>query len=265
MTEAGPLAHGLVDGLAAFGMYPFESVIPAYDRLWSAVVRRTPWLPPSLNWTMSAHDHWEHPNVAVTQTCGWPLVTRLAHRFQVVGAFAGAIEEADGARYRSTIVARQSDPLQAFAGATAAVNDPHSLSGWVSLVSAFGIPTTGWNGPVIVTGSHVESIRAVQEGRADIASIDSLTLAHVRRFWPELAAGFVVIGHGPWVPSLPVITGLQTNALQLSQLRQGLSVAIDDEPEAAAFLLIDGFVPLSLEDYLPLRRLMAASVDALPT
>lgn len=242
-------------GLAAFGMYPFEPLISAYDRYWSAVVRQAPWLPSSLDWTLTAHDHWEHANVAVTQTCGWPLVTRLAQRFQVVGTFAASIEEADGERYRSTILARKAEPLAAFVGATVAVNDLHSLSGWVSLVSAFGGRPPGGNGPIIVTGSHLESLRAVHDGRADLASIDSVTLAHVHRFRPDLVTDLVTIGHGPWVPALPIITGLQTTTEQMAGLREALARAVESEPEAATLLLIDRFVPLSLGDYLPLLPL----------
>ena len=244
-----------VAALAAFGMYPFEPLMPAYDRYWAAVARRAPWLPSTLDWSSTAHDHWEHPNVAVTQTCGWPLVTRLAPRFQVMGAFAASIPGANGVRYRSTIVARRPGPLEAFTEAAAAVNDRQSLSGWVSLVSAFGGTAVGRNRPVVITGSHLESVRVVQDGRAEVASIDSVTLAHVRRFWPELVDGLVTIGHGPWVPTLPLITGLATSERQLSGVRAALSGAAQDEPEAAAFLLIERFVSLSVEDYRPLLAL----------
>lgn len=236
-------------------MYPFVELRHSYDRLWSAVARRVDWAPHPLDWQMPLREQWQHPDLVISQTCGWPLVTEIAESVQVVGAFSMTIPEASGAHYRTTLVAAAPAPVASFAGATAAINGCDSLSGWVSLVTAIHGPGGRWSGGLVVTGAHLDSLAAVLSGGADIASIDSISLAHIRRFSPELVDGLVVVGHGPLVPSLPLITGAATTAAKVTELRTALASAVAAEPLAAAQLLIDGFVPLTIDDYLPLLAL----------
>ena len=90
---------------ASLAMYPFAALRPAHQRLWDAVVARAPELPATLTWPDDVHATWTDDAVVVKQTCGWPLVTRLATRVRVVGAFEHTVPGARGHRYRSTIVA----------------------------------------------------------------------------------------------------------------------------------------------------------------
>jgi ABC-type phosphate/phosphonate transport system substrate-binding protein len=235
------------------GMYPFGLLDDAYDALWDGVHRVASWTPQRLDRTVDLHESWLAPEMVATQTCGWPLATRLAHRVRVVGAFRHTHPEAEGAGYRSVIVAREArrEPAD-FAGEAAAVNSSDSLSGWVSLLAAVGGPQSVWIGQVRWTGAHVASLQALQGGQAMVASIDSVSLAHVRRFEPELLNGLHIVGNGPLVPSLPLITSLTTTDQQLVALREGFAAAAADaRPE----LLIEGFHPLELDDYLPLLDL----------
>ena len=244
--------------MAGLAMYPFAELRPSYDQLWRSVAGQLPWVPEHLDWQMSLTEQRSHGELVLAQTCGWPLVTELAESVQVVGAFSLTIPEADGHRYRTTLVARADASAESLTGATAAINGRDSLSGWISLVAAVEGPGRRWSGDVVVTGAHLASLAAVRSGAADVASIDSVTLSHVRRWSPASVDGLVEIGHGPLVPSLPLITGPKTTPAQLAELRQALASAIIAEPAAAAALLIDGFVPLVLDDYLPLLALRPA-------
>ena len=152
-------------------------------------------------------------------------------------------------------------------GAIAAVNAPDSLSGWVSLLAAAVGPGGAWSGPVQWTGGHVESLRALRDGRADVASIDALSLAFVRRDDPALVAGLHEIDRGPWVPSLPVVVRAGAPARRVDELRRAI-VGAFGEPELAGVrddLLLDGFVPLEDRDYEPLLDLAPARGGARPT
>ena len=74
---------------------------------------------------------------------------------------------------------------------------------------------------------------------------------------PELADGLDVVGVGPLIPCLPVITGLATTDQQLFDLRVALVDAVLDplvEPAARA-MCTTGFVPLDLDHYLPVLDL----------
>ncbi len=247
-------------GLANLAMYPFDAIRWAYDRFWEAVHDRVDWVPPQLDWGVDLHTSWRRDDLVVGYTCGWPLVTQLRDTVRVVGTFVAATPQAEGHSYRSVLVARWPGNAADFAGAVAAVNSFSSLSGWVSLVAAVHGAGGGWQGEIVVTGAHLDSLRAVGEGRADIASIDSVTLWQARRLMPELCDELVVVGTGPLVPCLPVITGRATTDQQLYDLRVAMVDAVFDplvEPAARAMCTV-GFTPLDLDAYLPILDLAPA-------
>lgn len=248
-------------GLANLGMYPFADVRWAFDRFWEAVTERLDWVPERLDWSVDLHDSWLHDDLVVGHTCGWPLVTRLRGQVRVIGAFAHATPEAEGHAYRSVLVARWPGSPADLAGQRAAVNGFDSLSGWVSLVAAVHGPGGAWAGDVVVTGSHVESLRAVADGRADIASIDGVTWWHARRAMPDVVSGLAEVGVGPLVPSLPLVTSRLTSDARLRELSVAIVDAVLDplvEPAARAMCVV-GFEPLDLDHYLPLLDLAPAA------
>jgi ABC-type phosphate/phosphonate transport system substrate-binding protein len=238
-----------VNAFASFGMYPFEPLRPAWDELWSAVHSRAPWTPSHLTWDGTVQEHWTDPACVVSHACGWPVATTLRSTVTVVGAFTLALPEADGHRYRSVLVASRPGPLAAFVtpGTTLAANSDDSLSGWVSLQAATVGLGGNWPGPTRWTGAHVASVRAVQSGEADLASIDELTWAHLRRLAPKLVDGLHVVGRGPWVPGPAVIT----RSGRVDELRRALAAALEDPATRGprAMLLLTGFVPLDVADY----------------
>jgi ABC-type phosphate/phosphonate transport system substrate-binding protein len=143
--------------------------------------------------------------------------------------------------------------LRSRGDAVAAINGSDSLSGWISLQSVWG----GVPAAVRETGAHLESVRAVAAGAADIASIDAVSWDHFGRIEPALVAGLHVIGEGPRVPCLPLVTGWQ-HEQEVASLRAAFAAAVADPSaaEACATLRIRGFLPLDLADYLPLRTLL---------
>jgi ABC-type phosphate/phosphonate transport system substrate-binding protein len=248
-------------------MYPFASVRRGADQLWSAIHAQLPWTPDSLDWEVDLHDSWRRADLVVGHTCGWPLVTQLlaqppAGRVQVIGAFHPDVAGAHGPAYRSAIVAREpADPVE-LRGRIAAVNSRDSLSGMVSLLVATTPagerPPLSWPGEVRFTGAHLDSLLEVRDGHADIASIDAVTLALVRREQPDVADGLVEIGSGPLVPSLPVIAGASVSASHLDELRRTFEAVVDDPELASArtAMLVRGFSVRSIDDYLPLLELL---------
>ena len=246
-------------------MYGFAPVRPHLDHLWSLVVGAVPSLPPSLEWDVDLHAQWRDPALAISQTCGWPVVTELSDlvasgAVRVLGTFVPAIADIEGHTYRSVLVARSPEP-GSLVGVRAAVNSTASLSGWVSLVHAVHGAGATWQGEVLLTGSHADSMIAVRDGRADLASIDALTFALQCRWFPDVVAGLHVVGHGPRVPRLPIIAGPAAAAVSTASLRDALRDAVVDASSAAArdALLIRDFVPLDAADYAMLTALRPAT------
>ncbi len=239
-------------GRASLSMYPFAELRPATEGLLAALTAHLHTDVALDPWSMPYDARWTDPDLLISQTCGYPLVTRLADQVRLLGAFSYATAVSDGYRYRSVIVAATAAAaVTPQAGAVAAANQPDSLSGWISLLSYAG---GAWPGSVRWTGSHAASIDAVRVGRADIASIDAVTWALLVHHHPARCAGLHVVGRGPLVPTLPLITSGAATDEDVAALRRALHVAAASG--AARQLMIDGFAELSLDDYRPVAGLV---------
>lgn len=238
-------------------MYPLAGLREPYDALWAAIRDRLDdegiaGLPESLEWDRDLHQSWADPDLLIGNTCGWPLVTELEGRVAVIGVFDMNVPFATEGHYRSVLVASRPMALaewRARPDTVLAVNTLDSLSGWVSLAHEWGaIPEEP-----MVTGGHLLSMRAVAAGSAHVASIDAVTFEHVVRSEP-MTGGLHIVGHGPLVPTLPLVCAVQ-HAHLVPTLRRVLGAVVADPAmgEVCAALLIRGFVPLdrSAFDRLP--------------
>jgi ABC-type phosphate/phosphonate transport system substrate-binding protein len=241
------------DRVASLPMYDLAEVQPAAAALWSEVSGRlrdagVNDVPSSLRWGGNLYaDNWLHPQLMLSQACGWPVVDRLAGLVAVVGAFTYGVSDAT-AHYRSLLVTRSDDAERPLAGRRAAVNSYDSLSGWISLQAAVQ-PL----GPIVTTGAHLESVRAVATGRADLACIDAVTWALLARYRPSVVSPLAVVGRGPVIPCVPLITS-PTLDPGVDRLRTALTGLSSDG------LGITGFVPLDESDYVTVRDLVPTTV-----
>jgi ABC-type phosphate/phosphonate transport system substrate-binding protein len=249
---------------AQLAMYPMSHLDSAYDLLWQRLIdglaaEGVEGAPSSLAWDRDLHEAWHDPNAFVTNTCGWPLITVLREKVAVVGSFDVVAPFASGGHYRSVIVS--SKPLSVAewkqrGDCRLVANNPDSLSGWVSLSWAWGERLDALR----FVGAHVESIREIVEGRADLASIDAVTFEHVITSQPSVAARVHVVGHGPEVPSLPLVCAnrfadnVPAFRRVLASLTAPESLSQDRElADALGTLKIKGFVPFGIEafEFLP--------------
>ena len=206
-----------------------------------------------LDWPLELDAHWRDPRLLLSQACGYPLVTSLRSSVQVVGAFRYTAPGCAGIEYRSELVARIDDAesIEGFRGRVAAVNslDSHSgcnaLRGFVAPLARDG----AFFGDHLVSGSHRRSLAAVQSGAADIAAIDCVTLASLRRRDPALLRGLRVVTSTATAPGLPLVTSASTPPDELAALRSALHAACGDPSTADVrdALFIGGFEAVSTD------------------
>ena len=213
-------------------------------------------VPRALDWPEDLLAHWRDPNLLLGQTCGYPLTHALAGAVQLVGVFRYNAPGCDGIFCRSQLVARTQDAGRAlanFRGLRVAFNSDDSQSGYNALRAAVAPLARGGRffAEVIATGGHAASMAAVQQGRADIAAIDCVTLDGLRRNLPQALADLCTIGETPAYPGLPLITGQSTSAAELRTLQTVLAALVRDPAaaDALAALGIAGFQTLPLETY----------------
>ncbi len=191
-------------------MYDRPQNRAAHDALW-ALVRdglraRGVAAPDALDREVGVWEGWQSPDLVLGQICNLPYRARLTGRVRLVGAPDHGLEGAPPGHYYSVLVVRpddEDDPA-AYAARRFAYSEGMSHSGW-------GAPQAwaaerGLRFPAtLATGAHVESARAVAEGRADLASIDAVTWRMLER-WEPFAASLRVIGRTGVSPGLTYVT-----------------------------------------------------------
>jgi len=166
---------------------------------------------------------WSSPELLWSQTCGQPLFSSYP-QLTPVGAPTYSAEGCTPGFYCSWIVVRSRDEhrfpsLSALAGATLAVNSADSWSGAVSLRCAVERllrpdergALVFFHPEVRVTGSHRDSLRALQAADVHCAAIDCITWDLLRRTCPAEVDGLTIIGRTESTPAPPVV--VQTRLL----------------------------------------------------
>jgi phosphonate transport system substrate-binding protein len=140
-------------------------------------------------------------------------------------------------------------------GARFAFNGRDSHSGWNAVIASVGTPR--FFGELIESGVHLESLRMVVEGRADVAGIDSTVLDVELRRDPTLGVRLRVVSViGPF-PTPPVAASVVLAPSTRARLRAEL-IGMHEVPEGRRILaagLIRRFVPVSASDYDPIRHI----------
>ena len=228
-----------------------------------------PDVPTALIWPDDMASHWLAPELLLSQACGFPLVTILDQRVQVVGAFHYEAPGCDGVLNRSQLVVRADDPartLDDLRGRRVAINGTDSQSGYNSLRALLAPLVHGGRffSATHVSGAHHLSVLAVRDGLADVASIDCVSLAGFQKHRPDITAGTRVLAQSAAYPGLPLITAAATPPDTMSALRDALTW-VTRAPAMAQVredLFIRKFEPLTLADYQACRDMRAAADKA---
>ena len=238
--------------IAALPMYDPLPLRDANDRFWALVREALGYGPARLDRFMPPQAVWRSPALVLSQTCSMPYRLGLHGAVHVVAAPDYNLPGCGTGQYNSVLVARRDDPRDAAAlvQARVAVNEAQSQSGYAAL--------WGWAdmrglrlGPVLVTGGHLASIRAVAEGRADIAAIDAHTWRLACLHDPACARLRELDRTAP-APALPYITALSNDPTEIADALVTATEALDGGTRAR--LGLRGIVPADVMGMLALRN-----------
>lgn len=225
--------------IAALPMYDWPEERAAVDAWYADLRARVPELPETLTRDRAPDDLWHDPALVFGQTCWGPMLLGLSDHVRVLAQpDYSDVEGGRGPWYRSALVSRgravegsglpppprpgaQLPPL-AVMRPILAVNSGESMSGWMALAEDGGDPRA-WINQIVETGSHRESLRAVAEGRAELAAIDCRSWALALKHEP-CTRGLVVIGWTAERPGLPFVTAQGTD----DHLARRLAAALID-------------------------------------
>jgi ABC-type phosphate/phosphonate transport system substrate-binding protein len=252
---------------AALPMYDLPELRPATDEFWAGLARHLraegiDGVPERIEHPADYEAHWLASDLLFSQTCGYPLRHRLRDRVRYVATPSYAVEGCGRGTYRSVVVVRADAPyagLEDLRGATAAFNDTQSQSGMNALRASVALLSRNGRffGRVVKTGRHEASIRAVAAGDADVATIDCVTWACLRRYRPAEVAGLRVLCLTAETPGLPFVTAGNADDELVRRLRAGLARTVADPALAAArsVLFLDDVVVLPDDAYLAIDRM----------
>ena len=235
ISRAGP---PVVERVASLPMYDLAALRSATDSWWAGLAahfRRAGVgaVPDRLTRPGEGAAFWLAPSLLFSQSCGYPLVTRLAGRVTLLGTPCYDMDGCDGSDYCSLVIVRADLPAREIAdlrGLRCAINMAGSWSGHHAL-RLIAEPLVEAGRPAFetsISGSHVASIEAVRLGAADFASVDCVSFGLLSRCRPQCADGLRVLARTPAMPGLPLIAGRAASEAEVRRMKRGLRAAFGD-------------------------------------
>lgn len=210
--------------------------------------------------------HWRDPHLLLSQTCGYPLMTRLPHQVQLLAVPSYQAEGFAGSYYRSRLIVAQHSSMHTLAdlrGAVAVINNPDSHSGMNALRHAVAPLAVdgGFFSAVHVSGSHAASVEQVRCGQAAVAAIDPVTWAHLQDEQPLALAALRTLAWSAPAPGLPLIGSLALSTEHLSWIRTALAASLISAAELAQVLRLQAFGDARWHDY---QRILDMAEQPMP-
>ena len=172
--------------IASLPMYDLPEARGATDQFWAALADAL-----GIDLPLArVGDHtiaWQRPDLIFSQTCGYPFTHAFAGKLTYVATPHYDADGCEGPDYCSILFAREAAPLERFRGKIAAYNNPDSMSGMLALKLVFApLAQAGrFFENAVETGGHAASLAALQNGIADVAAVDCVTVALLRKHRPQ--------------------------------------------------------------------------------
>ena len=223
---------------ASLPMYDFPELRAANVRLWTALARLMREegiddVPESLSNGRMPRANAPNYDLLFTLVWGFPLRTRYGGRLTFLGVPCYYLRGCAGRSHREYIVLQYASTVRGIEDLRVivfAVNESDSNTG-MNLARRLFAPiarSQRFFSRVTLTGSHIESMKAVAAGDAAAASVDCVTFAFCERFQPELHRRLRVLDVTPQSPSLPFVTAIEGDPDRLTRVRRALGRVRND-------------------------------------
>lgn len=159
--------------------------------------------------------------------------------------------------YRAYLIVRSDSGISGFAdlrGRRFAFTDPLSLTGRAVVIEqlrSIGQSPESYFRESFFTYAHDNSVRAVQRGLADGATVDSLVYDLLAKHYPDEVENLRIVWRSDWFPIPPIVVSSHESAETVKRLRETFTTLHEDQ-EGRAILEavgIERFVPVDSRAY----------------
>ena len=161
-----------------------------------------------------------------------------------------------GPDYCSVVVVHEDSTagnISGLEGTRCVVNNRDSQSGYNALRALIAPIASGkrFFHSVTISGSHLNSLKLVSEGEADVAAVDCVTHALLTRYRAKAIDGTRPLCLTPNAPALPYITSTNAQDDLVTRLRSGLQAACNDPnlSDSREILMLQDFCILPITEY----------------
>ena len=259
-------------------MYDMPEVRTALDSLWNGFAYNFQRegirdIPKDLVHDRPLNQLWNDPKVWFSQCCGYDLVNRFAGQLIPIATPHYGAPECKGSDYASVVVVREdyeADDVLKMRGDICVINGPESHSG-MNALRALVAPSSHrgrFFSHIKVSGTHHDSLEMIKRGDADVAAIDCVTYALLKRYRPDALSGIRKLGRTHRAPGIPYVTRamlaedtvarmrvavLRTFAdPKLTTVRQALLLQDAHEVDLSEYKRITEFQELSAQHQFPM-------------
>ena len=223
---------------ASLPMYDLPECRKATDAWWSGVSRHMhdagiTDVPTQLQHDIPVNTLWESNDLFLSQCCGFDVIHGYKNTLNTLLVTDWNAEGCLSGEYSSWVVVHEDSPFENISdlyNRTAIINGIESHSGMNSLmplVQPYSQDGTFFS-RIKVSGSHVDSLLAIQQRHADVAAIDCVTYALLKRYRPQALEGICIIGQTASAPAHPLVTTSNTSPHVFIQMQQALEAAFND-------------------------------------
>jgi ABC-type phosphate/phosphonate transport system substrate-binding protein len=259
--------------IASLPMYDLPEIRAATDKWWErlAYAFRQEGIADVPDALWRGEDHrmpWTHPDLLLSQTCGYPLMHELREKVSLAATPCYSAEGCSGPNYCSVVIVHDDNPaaeLSDLQGSCCAINNRNSQSGYNALRALVAPISSGGRffSDVKVSGSHLNSIAMVHDGEADVAAVDCVTYALLKRHRPLALKAIRALCLTPHAPALPYVSRANAGSGFLQKIRRGLEVACSDAAlaDCRETLMIREFQFLEASTYKCIIEMEAAAIE----
>jgi ABC-type phosphate/phosphonate transport system substrate-binding protein len=247
--------------VASLPMYDLPEIEATTDEWWKGLARAfrregITDVPDTLWRGESYRELWTRGDLLLSQTCGYPLTHELRGKITLVATPCYSAPGCNGPNYCSIVVVHEDSTagdISELEGATCVINNRDSQSGYNALRALIAPIASGkrFFRSVTISGSHMNSLKLVSKGEADVAAVDCVTHELVRRYRTSAIDGTRPLCLTANAPALPYITSRYAQDNLVARLRNGLQAACDDPKlsDSREILMLQGFCVLAISDY----------------